>query len=187
MRKLLLSIVLLLHVQFSTAQTNEQDSIGGISWLAGGDLQLNGEMVLDQVSYYGRVNLNGGYFVHTNVLIGLEAGYTISPLSRYTELVPMSRYYYFFEGDRHALYAGLKGGYAWGVDESSFSGTTKGRYAWIWGARAGYLSRFNKHVALDIFAFYNERYSASERQDGFYTNPSMTSAFGIGIGFQVFL
>lgn len=188
MIKTLLSFSFALLTFSSFAQNDETPAPdSSIHWLVGADVQLTGEIAIDQFTYYGHVGLNSGYFISKNFLLGAEGVISISPSSRYYEAVPIARYYYFFEDSHHALYGGFRGGYGWGVDYSLFTDDTKGRYAWVWGARTGYLSRFNKHVALDIFAFYNERYSSSQRQDGQFTEPSMTAAFGIGLGFQVFL
>lgn len=155
-------------------------------YLLGGTLLLNGEQALGEYLYLGSASISTGYLVTNHILLGTEFTASIAPTSRYYEWVPLARWYQNL-GGHHRIYAGLRGGYGWGVDISVFNGSEKGRYAWLWGAQTGYLSMVSPNVGLDIFAFYNQRNSASQRQDGFFTSPAMTSKFGLGFGLQVFL
>lgn len=186
----LFSLFLLLSFT-SNAQVDEENKRTDSAeysprFLIAGTIQLNGEQALDEYLYLGSASVSGGYLITDNILFGYETVLSVGPTSRYYEVVPIARWYQNL-GGHHRVYAGMRGGYGWGVDISVFNGTKKGRYAWVWGGRMGYLSMVTPNVGLDIFAFYNQRNSASQRQDGFFTSPSMTSNFGLGFGLQVFL
>ncbi len=155
-------------------------------FLIGGSIQLNGEVALESYVYYGNITINSGYFLTNNIMLGMEGKATLAPTSRYFETVPIARWYQPLSG-HHVIYAGGRGGYGWGQDISIFDGSSKGRYAWVWGGRFGYLSMLSDNVALDVFALYNERYSAVQRPDGYFSNLSTTASFGFGFGLQVFL
>lgn len=186
-----LFVLLFLVSTMASGQENQEEENADSanshpSFLLGGNIQLNGEQALDEYLYLASGSVNGGYFVTENLLIGAETVLSFGPTSRYYEAVPIVRWYHTLnEHDR--MYAGLRGGYGWGTDISVFNGSKKGRYAWLWGGRLGYLSMVSPNVGLDIFAFYNQRNSASQRQDGFFTSLAMTSNFGLGLGLQVFL
>ncbi|NVK28974.1 MAG: hypothetical protein HWE14_13055 [Flavobacteriia bacterium] len=177
-KKLLSAFILLISIQ-TFAQ--EQPRL-----LLGGDIQLSGEGVFEEVSYYGSVSISAGYFVTKGWLFGMEGSVSISPVSRYYEAVPIVRYHLHLT-ERDVLYVGARGGYGWGSDLSIISADKKHRFAWLWGARTGYLNRVTENVGIDIFAFYNSRHSSSQKQDGFFTEPSVTTVFGLGIGLQVWL
>lgn len=202
MKSLALAFSFLLFVNLATAQdsVNAQSGVSTVinkeseqrpRTLLSGDIRLTGEQVLGEFSYNGSVNVSAGYLVYKGLLVGSGFSVSIAPNSRYYEVVPIARYYWFLN-NRHALYVGGSGGYGWGKDitvftNSNVDNTEKGRYSWVWGGRAGYLSMFNENVGLDIFGYYNRRLRASQKVDGTFTEPSMTAAFGIGFGLQVFL
>lgn len=177
-KKLLSALILLISIQ---AAAQEHPRL-----LLGGDVQLSGEGVFGEVSYYGSITLSTGYFVNENLLFGVEGNVSISPVSRYYEAVPIVRYHWLLT-ERDVLYVGARGGYGWGNDISIISSDKKHRYAWLWGFRTGYLNRVTENVGIDIFAFYNSRHSSSQKQDGSFTEPSITTVFGLGLGLQVWL
>lgn len=173
-------IILLGIAQLSLLAQNQPD------WLIGGDIELGGFTVFDETSYDLGLSVQTGYIFQSGIMTGLESAGTFTAESYEMELVPLLRYYYFI-GDRHAVYAGARAGYAWGRLYSPFEDRFLAREAWVWGGRLGYLSRLNQTVALDVFIFSNLRSRTTERPNGEWTARQLTNTFGLGIGLQVFL
>lgn len=155
-------------------------------WLISADGELTAETALGQTLYNINLGVSGGYFIYEGLLLGTELRGEWDVTSRYYEVVPTIRYYVFIK-EHHAVYAGAKYGYGWGTDINVFSNSDVARNANIWGVRMGYLSRFNEHVALDVFLFHSTRASANQKGDGSWTERTTTTQFGLGLGLQVFL
>lgn len=173
-------LIALFHFSSLFAQTERP------SWLLSLDGQMTGETAYGLTVY--NIDLGGslGYFLTENILTGLEFRSEWFPGSQFYQTVPLARYYHFF-ANRHAIYAGGKAGYGWGWDSDIFNNKDVFRNSWVWGIRAGYLSRFSKNIALDVFLFKDARTNTIYRTDPVQSHKTQTAQFGLGLGLQIFL
>lgn len=175
----------LLVILFSAALSAwGQDST--LHWLISGELVASGEQVVDETLVSAEGGTTMGYFVHPGWMTGVRFNGTWNPLSHFYDLGPEVRYYHSF-GSHHALYLGGYAAYGWGSDQSIVTQVRTGRDAWTTGGRFGYLSRFNKYVALDVFTFYQRRSTSAETPRGNWTDRNTVQRFGLGVGIQIFL
>lgn len=152
-------------------------------WLVGGDLKLSGQETAGIPQYTFRIQASAARFVYKGFAAGISGLTSIKGGEKEIGGGPILRYYYFI--GQGAPYVGINGGYRERyIEIGSGQSTYK---IWYAGAKLGYISKLNNHVALDFFGFYDAVNTQTFSSTGSISNPLFGAEFGLGVGFQIFL
>ncbi len=167
MRKILLSLVLVLSFAYAQAQTEKGD------WMVGGGFQLNTSDDNTQIA----LTPNAGLFVINNLAVGgnLVFDYSKDGNNKITEfgIGPFVRYYFTKANVRPILHANLNFT-SLRIKAPSFSNTENGLNYFLAGGAAIFIS---DQVSIDgLMGYAHSKYGSSGN-----------GGFALIIGFQVYL
>jgi hypothetical protein len=165
--------------------------------MIGGGARFLGSSVSNQLTANVEISASAAYLFQLDrneakknkgtIALGLQPSFAWDPLSDVYKVTVFSRYYYNFERVSPFIEADL--GYRLQNNFSPSSGElTAYVESFVPGVKLGGAFYISPHVTFDAYLFYDNFNSTNHiLEPSEVTNKSVEHAFGLGLGFQIFL
>jgi hypothetical protein len=165
--------------------------------MIGGGARFLGSTVAGQLTANIEISANAAYLFQLDkneegrnkgtIALGLQPSFAWGPLSDVYRVMVFSRYYYNFE--RVSPFIEVDLGYRRQNNFSPSSGElTSYKASFVPGGKLGGAFYISSHVTFDAYLFYDNFNSTNYiLEPSEVTNKSIEHAFGLGLGFQIFL